>query len=120
MKSSDKNLGRTLGGVLNLGGGISGAICAETGNDPDTKIEDVDLSKVWDSLQAMLHGEWKGFLFSGKDGYEQAWPMVLPTLEDLECKEFATMCEVVDEWLGPHDAHALARRGRGPRCGCPR
>ena len=29
MKSSDKNLGRTLGGVLNLGGGISGAICAK-------------------------------------------------------------------------------------------
>ena len=23
-------------------------------------------------------------------------------------KEYATMCEAVDEWLGPHDAHALA------------
>jgi len=110
MKSSDRSLGRTLGGVLNLGGGISGAICAETGNDADAEIESVDLSKIWDSLQGMLHGEWKGYLFSGKEGYEQAWPMVLTTLQDLEYKEYETMCEAVDEWLGPHDAHALARR----------
>ena len=61
----------------NLGGAISTAICAETGNDADAEIENVDLSKVWDSLQGMLHGEWKGYLFSGKDGIEQAWPMVL-------------------------------------------
>ncbi len=110
MNSSDKSLGRTLGGVLNLGGGLSGAICTETGNDADTEIENVDLSKVWESLQGMLHGDWKGYLFSGKDGYEQAWPMVLTTLQDSEYKEFDTMCEAVDEWLGPHDAHALARR----------
>ena len=110
MNSSDRSLGRTLGGVLNLGGGISGAICADTGNDADAEIKNVDLRKVWDSLQGMLHGEWKGYLFSGKDGYEQAWPMVLTTLQDLEYKEYDTMCEAVDEWLGPHDAHALARR----------
>ena len=110
MNSSDRSLGRTLGGVLNLGGGLSGAICTETGNDADTEIENVDLSKVWESLQGMLHGDWKGYLFSGKDGYEQAWPMVLTTLQDSEYKEFDTMCEAVDEWLGPHDAHALARR----------
>ena len=36
--------------------------------------------------------------------------MVLTTLQDLEYKEYETMCEAVDEWLGPHDAHALARR----------
>lgn len=110
MNSSDRSLGRTLGGVLNLGGGLSGAICTETGNDADTEIENADLSKVWESLQGMLHGDWKGYLFSGKDGYEQAWPMVLTTLQDSEYKEFDTMCEAVDEWLGPHDAHALARR----------
>ena len=110
MKSSDKSLGRTLGGVLNLGGGISGAICAETGNDADAEISSVDLSKIWESLQSMLHGNWKGYLFSGKDGYEQAWPMVLTTLQNQEYKEYDTMCEAVDEWLGPHDAHALARR----------
>ena len=110
MNSSDRSLGRTLGGVLNLGGGLSGAICTETGNDAGTEIENVDLSKVWESLQGMLHGDWKGYLFSGKDGYEQAWPMVLTTLQDSEYKEFDTMCEAVDEWLGPHDAHALARR----------
>ena len=110
MNSSDRSLGRTLGGVLNLGGGISGAICADTGNDADAEIKNVDLRKVWDSLQGMLHGEWKGYLFSGKDGYEQAWPMVLTTLQDKEYKEYDTMCEAVDEWLGPHDAHALARR----------
>ena len=28
----------------------------------------------------------------------------------MEYKEYDTMCEAVDEWLGPHDAHALARR----------
>ena len=110
MNSSDRSLGRTLGGVLNLGGGISGAICADTENDADAEIKNVDLRKVWDSLQGMLHGEWKGYLFSGKDGYEQAWPMVLTTLQDKEYKEYDTMCEAVDEWLGPHDAHALARR----------
>ena len=110
MNSSDRNLGRTLGGVLNLGGGISAALCAESGNDADAEIKDVDLSKIWDSLQALLHGEWKGYLFSGEEGYEEAWPMILSTLQDKECKEYATMCEAVDEWLGPHDAHALARR----------
>ena len=59
MKSSDRSLGRTLGGVLNLGGGISGAICAETGNDADAEIESVDLSKIWDSLQgiSMVNGK---------------------------------------------------------------
>ena len=62
MKSSDKNLGRTLGGVLNLGGGISGAICAETGNDADTAIEDTNLSEVWESLQQC-------FTVNGKDTY---------------------------------------------------
>jgi len=110
MNSSDRNLGRTLGGVLNLGGGISAAVCAESGNDADAEIKDVDLSKIWDSLQALLHGEWKGYLFSGEEGYEEAWPMILSTLQDKEYKEYATMCEAVDEWLGPHDAHALARR----------
>ena len=40
------------------------------------------------TLQTMLHGEWKGYLFSGKDGYEQAWPIVLTTLKDMEYKEY--------------------------------
>ena len=111
MNSSDRSLGRTLGGVLNLGGGISGAICAETGNDADAEIENVDLSKVWESLQGMLHGEWKGYLFSGKDGYEQAWPMVLATLQDMEYKEYDTMCEAVDEWLGPRCSCLSPKRG---------
>ena len=58
------------------------AICAETGYDADTAIEDTNLAD--ESLQGMLHGDWKGYLFSGKDGYEQAWPMVLTTLKDME------------------------------------
>ena len=110
MNSSDRNLGRTLGGVLNLGGGISAAVCKDSGHDADAEIKDADLGKIWDSLQALLHGEWKGYLFSGEEEYEEAWPMIFSTLQDKEYKEFATMCEAVDEWLGPHDAHALARR----------
>ena len=54
------NLGRTLGGVPNLGG-ESWRICAETGNDPDTELKIQKILGVWESLQAMLHGEWKGY-----------------------------------------------------------
>ncbi|RJV00288.1 MAG: fibronectin-binding domain-containing protein [Candidatus Poseidoniales archaeon] len=110
MKSSDRNLGRTLGGVLNLGGGISAAVCSDSGHTPETEIGNVDLQKVWDALNALLHAEWKGYLFLNEGGYEQAWPLVLSTLQDQEFKEYATMCEAVDEWMGLHDAHALARR----------
>ena len=110
MLSSDRNLGRTLGGVLNLGAGISAAVCKDSGHKSEDEIEHVDLDKVWKALNELLHGEWKGFLFLKEGGYEQAWPMVLSTLEEQEYKEFATMCEAVDEWMGLHDANALARR----------
>ena len=110
MLSSDRNLGRTLGGVLNLGAGISAAVCKDSGHKSEDEIEHVDLDKVWKALNELLHGEWKGFLFLKEGGYEQAWPMILSTLEEQEYKEFATMCEAVDEWMGLHDANALARR----------
>ena len=110
MNSSDRNLGRTLGGVLNLGAGVSAAVCADSGNKPEADIHEVDLTKVWDSLNLLLHGEWKGYLFKNEGEYEQAWPVRLPTLEHKECIEYQTMSQAVDEWLGPHDAHALARR----------
>ena len=110
MLSSDRNLGRTLGGVLNLGAGISAAVCKDSGHKSEDEIEHVDLDKVWTALNELLHGEWKGFLFLKEGGYEQAWPMILSTLEEQEYKEFATMCEAVDEWMGLHDANALARR----------
>ena len=110
MLSSDRNLGRTLGGVLNLGAGISAAVCKDSGHKSEDEIEQVDLDKVWKALNDLLHGEWKGFLFLKEGGYEQAWPMILSTLEEQEYKEFTTMCEAVDEWMGLHDANALARR----------
>ena len=110
MLSSDRNLGRTLGGVLNLGAGISAAVCKDSGHKSEDEIEQVDLDKVWKALNELLHGEWKGFLFLKEGGYEQAWPMILSTLEEQEYKEFTTMCEAVDEWMGLHDANALARR----------
>ena len=110
MKGSDKNLGRTLGGVLNLGAGISAAVCSDSGHLPEAEIIDVDLAKVWDSLESLLHAEWKGYLFKNEEEYEQAWPIKLVILDDMECIEFDTMSEAVDEWLGLHDAHALARR----------
>ena len=40
MNSSDRNLGRTLGGVLNLGGGISAAVCKDSEHDADAEIKD--------------------------------------------------------------------------------
>ena len=96
--------------MLNLGAGVSAAVCADSGNNPEADIHEVDLTKVWDSLNLLLHGEWKGYLFKNEGEYEQAWPVRLPTLEHKECIEYQTMSQAVDEWLGPHDAHALARR----------
>ena len=110
MEESDRNLGRTLGGVLNLGGAIATAICVDSDMDAETEIQDVDLKAVWKSLSGLLHGDWKGYLFEREGGIDQAWPLVLATLRDRERKEFETMCEAVDEWMGQHDAHALARR----------
>ncbi len=110
MKTSDRSLGRTLGGALNLGGALATAVCVESEHEADSKISVADLKKVWESLQNLLHGDWKGHLFLNEGGIDQAWPMVLSTLKDRETKEFPTMSEAVDEWMGLHDAHALARR----------
>jgi len=110
MTQSDKTLGRTLGGVLNLGGPIADSICQEAGFSRDDSIGNVDLKKIWKSLNEILNGEWKGYLFLKEGGFDQAWPAILPILKDREFKEFDTLCEAVDEWMGAHDAQALARR----------
>ena len=55
MLSSDRNLGRTLGGVLNLGAGISAAVCKDSGHKSEDEIEHVDLDKVWTALNELLH-----------------------------------------------------------------
>lgn len=110
MNDSDRNLGRTLGGGLNLGGALATAVCVEAEHSADAEIKDSDLQKVWDSLQSILNGDWKGHLFLKEGGIEQAWPVIPATLKDVERKDFATMSEAVDEWMGQYDAHALARR----------
>ena len=110
MNNSDRKLGRTLGGGLNLGGALATAVCMDAKHDAESEIKDTDLQKVWDSLQNLLQGDWKGHLFLKEGGIEQAWPLVLSTLKDSERKDFPTMSEAVDEWMGLHDAHALARR----------
>ena len=110
MNASERTLGKTLGGGLNLGGALATAVCADAKHDANAEIKDTDLQKVWDSLQGLLQSEWKGHLFLKEGGVDQAWPLVLSTLEDRERKDFPTMCEAVDEWMGLHDAHALSRR----------
>ena len=110
MNSSDKTLGRTLGGVLNLGGPIADSICQVAGYSRDDDISDVDLEKIWDALFGILNSEWKGYLFLKEGGFDQAWPLILPILKDRENKEFPTLSQAVDEWMGAHDANALARR----------
>ena len=110
MNTSERDLGRTLGGGLNLGKALATAICVDSQHEADSKISETDLKKVWDSLQDLLQGDWKGHLFLNEGVIDQAWPLVLPTLRDRERKDFASMCEAVDEWMGLHDAYALARR----------
>jgi predicted ribosome quality control (RQC) complex YloA/Tae2 family protein len=110
MKSSDRNLVRTLGGVVSLGSAIATAICDHSGISSETEITDVDLELIWNSLNELLHGEWKGHLFYKDDEIEQAWPVILSTLEERKRLDFETMSEAVDHWVGEHDAGALARR----------
>jgi predicted ribosome quality control (RQC) complex YloA/Tae2 family protein len=110
LKTSDRDLGRTLGGVLNLGSAIATAICVDSNHDVKSEIGEADLEKVWDSLQNLLQENWKGHLFLNEGEIDQAWPLVLSTLKDREKKDFDTLSEAVDEWMGLHDAHALARR----------
>lgn len=107
---SDRNLGRTLGGMLNLGGAVADALCDHSGISRESEPETVDCSTLYDSLQQMLNSEWAGHLFLKDGGIDQAWPLILSTLKDRERKDFPTLCEAVDEWMGIHDAHALARR----------
>jgi predicted ribosome quality control (RQC) complex YloA/Tae2 family protein len=110
MLDSDRNLGRTLGGVVNLGGALATAVCVDAEIDATTEMADVDLQKIWDALNSLLHGDWKGYLFSKDGEVKEAWPVILATLRDSEYKEFDKLSVAVDEWMGPHDAQALARR----------
>ena len=108
--NSDRNLGRTLGGLVNLGGAVADAVCSKAGIKPDCEPQDVDADIVYDALQEMLHAEWKGYLFLKDERITEAWPIILPTKEGSVRKDFDSMSAAVDEWMGEHDANALARR----------
>jgi len=58
LANSDRSLGRTLGGLVNLGGDVANAVCSKAGLEPDCKPQDVNPDIVYDALQEMLHAEW--------------------------------------------------------------
>ena len=110
LTESDRSLGRTLGGLVNLGGDVANAVCKKAGIEPDCEPKDVDAHAVYTALNEMLNADWKGYLFLEDDEIKEAWPIVLATKENSKRTDFDSLSEAVDAWMGPYDASALSRR----------
>ena len=137
-QDSDRDLVSTLGGKVNLGATHANAVCILAKHEPNSPCAEADATKIFQGLRQLLEAlskteeaylilklndddgaSWNDALEEMDHGERQRWlgeraveatPILLPQHDNVAHVGFPSLCEAIDAWKGPHDAHALQRR----------
>ncbi|MDO5853784.1 MAG: ribosome rescue protein RqcH [Thermoplasmata archaeon] len=104
-RASDADAVRTLATSVNLGGQYAEEVCKRAGvekSTPAAQVDDATVARMYEAMESIVQRvladpEPTAYLKDGK--IEDFAPVLLESRSDLEAKGFATMSEVVEEYL---------------------